>query len=472
MKRPKMSYNGYGGGVKNFWNISGFLFISIWIYHANSGVVQWMDNGHLLSEALNLELFPKIASALTHPSFNVVSYFFSLFFSNSLLPYLNFIFFPIVTLLNYLVLKKLNPQGSLNFLWACSASLVPCVFWTYTKYEVYIVNLAFNLLAIMLYFKTEQFKSHKLSLVSLSFGFIAMFAFWSHQISAFVLLPFAISFLINNTKYSAYFALGAFLGNFLLLKIFLESNSFSEFFFSLRTFISGASSGSVGYETKFFNLSALQDFGALGVLALSLVGIQLAGFFPVKRNSYERVFLCSIVLNLVFACSYDVSDRFSFFVTGANLLVLLTPCVIERMQSQRIKNVLFALFFLQPLAILFCISLAINLHFVPKINSLPFRNDFTYFGLPYLKDVSALKFTKYLQKNVAKNCTIVGDWTPLGAVRSGLAFNKLSPRKYVSCKTYLKDDKKCFYLIRKKYSCKDLEIKQKLSHFKDFGFYL
>lgn len=57
----------------------------------------------------------------------------------------------------------------------------------------------------------------------------------------------------------------------------------------------------------------LEEKSAVALLLLSLIGPQLAGLLLFPKGSRLRLLWSAALLNLVFAISYNVTDRFTFF---------------------------------------------------------------------------------------------------------------------------------------------------------------
>jgi hypothetical protein len=139
----------------------------------------------------------------------------------------------------------------------------------------------------------------------------------------------------------------------------------------------------------------------------------LLGLVLFPEESRQRLLWSAASLNFVFAVSYDVTDRFTFFLPGVQLLCILGILRLHRLlPANRLGSSLLQLSVLSTPAILLCVyalyawgAIRLPSHSEP----LPFRNDIHYFMVPWLPDRSAEHFVRSYEKVIPEGALILAD---------------------------------------------------------------
>jgi hypothetical protein len=156
--------------------------------------------------------------------------------------------------------------------------------------------------------------------------------------------------------------------------------------------------------------------------------------FPKSRRL--RLLWCAAMMNFIFAVTYNVTDRFTFFLPGAVLLSIIGVIHVQAwLARHNAAPVAYALPLSGPAAILAVYAVyASGVVALPTHKeALPFREDIHYFMVPYLRDRSAESFARSYEQSAPQGALIVADWTPNGALRSAQAGGLLKGRTIALC---------------------------------------
>lgn len=434
------------------------LFVLVMSFVCSSGPVQWMDNGFFLYFAETGDYFYDTVSPLFHPFYHFVIVGINHLFGNHILSYFNaFLSLPLSFLIFRLSLD-LGADNKTAIACTVTALLSHCTFWVITKMEVYILNVLLCLWIYHLYFKVLK-GSGKFSFLLM--GIVAGWAAGTHQLTFIIVLPIAVHAVLKF-RWSVFLVILGFLaGIFPLYPGILhgidEHRNILELF---RFFLTGTNDSpeNVGWERSFFQFrNIIQEKSSVILLMLSFIGMQILGVrFP--KTLPARLLWFAAVLNFIFAVSYNVKDRFTFFLPGAVIFSILG--VIYLQPKVRSKNLLL-LAFSSPAVLLFVYGIYF-LGFItkPDYAELPERDYIRYFMAPYLGDDSAEKFVDTYEEIIPEQSIVLADPTPEAALLSAQAVGKFKNRelKIYDC-TYVPDfktDKKIF-VVRLDY-CRNAEI--------------
>ncbi len=417
---------------------------------ASSGPVQWMDNGMFLADASIGRYFSETLGPLDHPLYQFFNTAVFELFGTQVLSLLNSILLLPLAASLYWLAVNLGAQRNLAMLGAAVAVLAHAVFWVSTKAEVYLFHALFVIAAYALYFERRGSLGavSKLLLIGLFTGMAASI----HQLTFIVLLPLYLRLLMEQ-RTRLLLTLPAFALGFATAypAMFNDLDSGLSLFQIARHYLTGATpfESNPNWEGSMLRFDTMwHEKNSVALLCLSLLGPQLLGLLCYPKDSRLRLVWWALLLDFIFAASYNVNDRFTFFLPGACFAAILgVLCLRQWLGNSRLaSSVLLASVFCSPAALLFmwmlyCAGLVpLPVH----AEALPYRNDIHYFMVPYLRDRSAEDFARYYETSAPAGALIVSDWTPMGALRSAQAAGALQGRSFESCdnardlSTYLK----------------------------------
>ncbi|KPB74701.1 Uncharacterized protein AC507_3651 [Pseudomonas syringae pv. maculicola] len=310
------------------------------------------------------------------------------------------------------------------------------VFWVSTKAEVYLLHTLFVLLAYALYFSadTRLGALKKLLVIGILTGLAASI----HQLTFVVLLPLYLHMLYQH-KARILITLPGFVLGFAAAAVAVinDLNAGLGLLDIARRYLTGASATVAGPEWE----SSLLRFDAVwrekNAVALLLIGPQLIGLVMFPRDNRLRLLWSAALLNLLFALSYNVTDRFTFFLPGVALLSVIGMIQLRALLPRHAARgaVLNLSVLSSPLAMLLAYSLYASgvIRLPLHKEALPLRDDIHYFMVPYLRDRSAEQFVRAYQEFVPDGALIIADWTPMGALRSAQTVGLLRGRRLATC---------------------------------------
>ena len=406
---------------------------------ASSGPIQWMDNGMFLADAAQGHYFSESLGPLEHPLYQFFNSLFYDLFGSWLLSLLNSILLLPMAGLIYVLAVNVGADRRLAILAAAAAILSHAVFWVSTKAEVYIFHSLFVLLAYWIHLDRQSRLSNlkKLFLIGVTTGLGASI----HQLTFVLLLPLYIQ-LLARYKSQILITLPGFALGFILAwpAIAHDLGAGLNPIDIARRYMTGTTARATesGWQGSLFRFDDMwNQKNAVLILFLSLLGPQVLGLILFPRDSRQRLLWSAAALNFVFAVSYDVTDRFTFFLPGVQLLCILGLLRLHALlPNNRLGSGLLHLSVLTTPAILLWVyalyawgAIRLPSHTEP----LPFRDDVHYFMVPYLPDRSAEQFVRSYEKVIPESALILADWTPMGALRSAQASGALPGRSLLQC---------------------------------------
>ncbi len=412
---------------------------------ASSGPVQWMDNGIFLADAAAGQYFSQTLGPLDHPLYLFVTTVLYAGFGAHVLSFMNSLLLIPLAWAIYRLARGVGASTQIALLCAATAILCHCVFWVSTKAEVYLLHTLLVTLAYMLHFddKSRLGALHTLFLIGTLTGLAAAI----HQLTFIVLLPLYAQLLWQYRTRTLMtlpgFALGfavAFPG------IVHELQGGLGLFDIAHRYLIGIPDKATeqSWQGSLFRFDEIwHEKNSVALLMLSLIGPQLAGLVLFPRNPKLQVMWYAAMMNFIFAVSYNVTDRFTFFLPGAVLLsiigVMQLQAVLSRYPARSLIN---ASPLAAPVTILAVFAIyASGLVPLPTHKEpLPFRDDIHYFMAPYLSDRSAEQFVRSYEKSIPEGALIISDWTPIGALRSAQASGLLKGRTFELCEEVLNID--------------------------------
>lgn len=173
------------------------------------------------------------------------------------------------------------------------------------------------------------------------------------------------------------------------------------------------------------------------LLLLSLIGPQLAGLVWRPAGENARALWCALWLGLLASVSFNVFDRFAYFVPCVGMAATLGVLNLQaRVAAGRLTRGAFNGSLAAGPVLLLCMwGLYAQgvLHLPSHKESLPYRDDIHYLMVPWLPDRSAAAFARHYEGAAPAGALIVSDETPLGALRSAQAAGLLQGRQFEPC---------------------------------------
>jgi hypothetical protein len=408
-------------------------------FMASSGPIQWMDNGMFLADASQGSYISQSLGPLDHPLYHFVSTAMFDLFGPLVLSLLNSILLLPLAWVIYKLAVSVGASSRLALLAAVTTILSHAVFWVSTKIEVYILHSLIVLMAYWVHFHRNATLSDlsKLFIIGALTGLGAAV----HQLTFVVLLPLYIQLLFQH-KTRILMTVPGFIVGFAVAwpAVAHDLQGGMNIVQVFHRYLTGSAikSDQPSWEGSLFRFDDMwHERNSVFIVLLSLVGPQLLGLVLFPKDNRLRLLWCAATLNFVFAISYDVTDRFTFFLPGLAMLSIIGVIQLQALLSMSLtgRTLANASVVASPLAILLVYSLyATGVLTLPTHKeALPFRDDVHYFMVPYLRDRSAEQFAHAYENLVPEGALIIADWTPMGALRSAQVVGALPRRRLEMC---------------------------------------
>jgi hypothetical protein len=405
---------------------------------ASSGPIQWMDNGMFLADATEGQYFSQTLGPLDHPLYLFFTTALYAGFGSHVLSLMNSLLLIPLAWAIYRLARGVGATAQTALLSAAAAILCHCVFWISTKAEVYLLHTLLVTLAYMVHFdaKSRLGALQKLFLIGLLTGLAAAI----HQLTFIVLFPLYVQLLWQHRARTLMTLPGFLLGFAVAFPgIVNEMRGGLGLIDIGHRYLIGIPDKTTeqSWQGALFRFDDMwHEKNSVVLLVLSLIGPQIVGLVLFPKNPGLRLLWCAAMMNFVFAISYDVTDRFTFFLPGAVLLSILGVMQLHRLLPRSATTgVLNASPLVAPVTILgvFAIYASGIIGLPAHKEPLPFRDDIHYFMAPYLSDRSAEEFVRSYEQSAPQGALIIADWTPNGALRSAQASGLLKGRTFESC---------------------------------------
>jgi len=404
---------------------------------ASSGPIQWMDNGMFLADAAQGQYFSQTLTPLDHPLYLFVSTALFAGFGPLVLSYMNSLLLIPLAWAVYRLAKGVGATSSQAWLAIAATVLCHCVFWVSTKAEVYVLHSVLVTLAYMIQFNDKP----RLGVMPAMFliGVLTGLAAAIHQLTFIVLFPLYVQMLWQH-KTRLFITLPGFaLGFAVAFPGLLNElhNGMSLVDIGHRYLIGiPDNTAEQSWQGSLFRFDDMwHEKNSVMLLLLSFIGPQLVGLLMFPKNPNLRVLWCAALMNFVFAVSYNVTDRFTFFLPGAVLLSILGVIQLYALLPRKAAGLATASPLAAPALILavFSVYASGQIQLPVHKETLPFRDDIHYFMVPYLTDRSAEEFVHSYEIAAPEGSLIIADWTPNGALRSAQASGLLKGRTFELC---------------------------------------
>jgi hypothetical protein len=406
---------------------------------ASSGPIQWMDNGVFLADASEGRYFSESLGPLDHPLYQFFNTFIFDLFGPYILSLLNSILLIPLAWIIYSLALNVGASRRQALLAATATILAHGVFWVSTKAEVYIFHSLFVLAAYQVHLNPRS----SMGVMSRMFviGVLTGMGAAVHQLTFVVLLPLYLQ-LLYQYKLRILITLPGFAAGFSVAfpAIAHDMQSGMNLIEIFHRYLTGTSAKvpQPGWEGSLLRFDDMwHEKNSVFILLLSLIGPQLIGLLLFPKDNRLRLLWCAALLNFVFAVSYNVTDRFTFFLPGVALLSVIGVMKLQKLlpMTPAAKSMMNLSVLSAPVTIVLVYSLyATGFIKLPvHTEALPFRDDIHYFMAPYLPDHSARQFVQMYEETAPQGALIIADWTPMGALRSAQASGKLQNRTLQMC---------------------------------------
>ncbi len=285
-----------------------------WSFIASSGPIQWMDNGVFLADASQGQYFSESLGPLDHPLYQFfITTVFNLFGPHLLSLLNSFLLIPLAWVI-YRLATSVGATPRQALLAIVVAILSHAVFWISTKAEVYLLHTLLVMLAYMVHLDTRLRLGvlKKLFIIGVLTGLAAAI----HQLTFIVLLPLYAQLLWQHRSRTLITIPGAALGFAVTFPAIIHDLGAGRSLLEIgHRYLIGIPdrAAELNWEGSLFRFDDMwHEKNSVVLLLLSLVGPQVLGLVLPKAPRL-RLLWCAAVLNLLFAVSYNVTDRFTFF---------------------------------------------------------------------------------------------------------------------------------------------------------------
>jgi hypothetical protein len=430
--------------------IAALLVISAILasFLASSGPIQWMDNGMFLADASQGHYFSQTLGPLDHPLYLFVSTAFFAAFGPLVLSFMNSLLLIPLGWAIYRLAKGVGATTQQALIAVAAAVLCHCVFWVSTKAEVYLLHTVLVIFAYMIEFKDKP----RLGVMPALFliGVLTGLAAAIHQLTFIVLFPLYVHMLWQHKSRILVTLPGFVVGFAVAIPGILNEmhNGLSLIDIGHRYLIGIPDrTAEQSWQGSLFRFDDMwHEKNSVMLLLLSLIGPQAVGLLLFPKRPALRVLWAAAMMNFIFAVSYNVTDRFTFFLPGAVLLSIIGVIQLYALLPRKGAGLATASPLAAPVTILavFAVYASGAIQLPVHKETLPFRDDIHYFMVPYLTDRSAEEFVRSYEHSAPEGALIIADWTPNGALRSAQASGLLKGRTFELCEevqdidTYLK----------------------------------
>lgn len=426
------------------------MFSIIMSFYANSGPVQWGDNGRIILEASSgMQVFEKI-NAVIHPLYQTVNYSIFSACGSHCVPYFNSALSIFVVALTFSIIRNITGQTASSLYGAAAVSLSHSIFWASTKVEVYTLHLTLilALLSILIWMGKPSISNSQKKIGMVGLGLISGLALSTHQLTLLLALPF-IPRLLQNYRILYIFIPCLLVGlTPIYINLYWGMGNEDSIFGALRALIFGAPclgcGGAGQWDGKFFSFSTLLDNKpGIALLSSSFIGFALLGVLPVKRSN--RVLFemwCAAIINLIFALSYGVRDNFQFFICGTALFTIIGAIrFFTYSEKFKVFKKFIPVMTLLPVLTLAPLSIGMTSGLIPHpINPtpVPMRSDAGYFLNPYIRDTSAMDFSNAFLSSLPYGAFVLDEYVTSTALRAASLHGINHEFNFVNCEQ-LKD---------------------------------
>ncbi len=415
------------------------LLLLAWVFYACSGVIQWGDNGAFLIRASLGQYFSPELLAMSHPLYTTVSSLAHKVGGFYGVAHLNALLLVLAAGELYLLARQLGGTRSAAWLAVAAGVTVHSVLWVATKVEVYLLHLVLVLGCLAVFQQKDGWCSGIRRWVLL--GLLTGMGIATHQLTFIVLTPMVAVLLIQEIRGFHWYVLGVVLGLFSCLPGLIgDLNAGKSLLEIVRAFLTnGSSHGGTGWESELFSLRGVSQHPRQVVLVLlSIVGLGLPGTLIKPAAGARTLIWACAWFNLLFAASYDVFDRYTFFLPGGVLFALLGALWLsERAWPAVWRWVVGVALVLGPIAVTHGPVLLIE---TPLLKHTALHASIVAQGggllAPLLKDDSAEEFVRAYEKVVPPGSIVFADWPSHQALANAQRMGIFVGRDLARCEAF------------------------------------
>jgi hypothetical protein len=417
------------------WAALSILLIGL-VFYASSGTIQWGDDGAFLIRAARGGYFSPELLAMSHPLYTLVVAIVYKLGGAVGVSKLNFGLMVIVSCQVYWLARQLNYGHQAALVAVLSALCVHVMLWVATKVEVYMLHLVVMLGCYAVYLWQPPLKHRVLRMITL--GFLTGLAVSTHQLTFLLLLPLVVMLVLREFQLLHWYALGTVFGLFpCYVGFFNDVQAGKGLFAIVRAFLTNGGNVGAGWESELFRFDSIYKFPKqVAPLVLSLVGVGIFGMFRMPRAEGPRVIWISAWVNFLFAASYNVGDRYTFFLPGAVVFAIFGALYLKDVALFRGARVLMSVIVLAPIVVL---HLTVMLADSPALKSWPtsaFVAEHKYLLAPLLKDESADVFVSTYETMTSPGDIVFADWNSSQALLSAQEVGRFQQRTIVQCERF------------------------------------
>ena len=366
------------------------VIIGMGIYYAiiSWNPIQWGDSAYYLNRIQEGPIYQSSLHPMAHHGFQMIAKITYIFGGLQAILIFNSFFLLGSLLLMHQLTRLITINTKPNVIYFLGFIFLHAVAWTSTHIEVYTIHLFLYLSG--LYFLLKGNGSYYV----LS-GFFFGLSLLCHQMT-FLVLPILIWWIWQHKSKKAciYFALGVLSTLTVLVPSFWKFRELG-LVDEIKLYLTGSSLKSEGWIKQLFSLNSFSvaNLIFLAVAFLSVFNPAFYVFLKNKSTTPEQKLLhyCAWMM-LFFALSYQVSDKFTFLLPFLASISILAAAYDNHWSMLHHAKIL--LIYLLPIGISFSIyALQIQLKGSSfNLKNTKLRNEFTYYGLPWIKDESAQEF--------------------------------------------------------------------------------
>ncbi len=405
---------------------------------ANSGVIQWSDNGLFLAQAAEDPWFATSLSEMSHPLFHLTAVTAYRLGGAVGLTWLNVLLLPVIGWLVHRISRQLGADPAVAAAAAAAALSVHCLLWVGTKVEVYILNLTLVLACWAAYFGAQGRASAGRLLVV---GVLAGMALSVHQLTMIALAPLAVLLVWESTWLTVFAAAGFLLGLLACLPAFLDIHAHGTSVLDIvRCFLTGGGGEhrqTDNWEQMFLRIDHLRaKLHLVATVLVSLFGLGAVGALSRPANRRAWMLWLAAMMNLLFAVTYDVPDRFTFFLPGAVMFALLGAMAVGRRENGWFNRRWLMPLIILPVLVCHLVPLfaAEQLMKMPRVKSpAPYFNPLTYYFSPLVPDRSAKRFAREFEQVVPPGSVVYADFLSMAALLSAQKVGVFVGRSVRAC---------------------------------------
>ena len=304
---------------------------------ASSGPIQWMDNGMFLADAAQDQYFSQTLTPLDHPLYLFVTTALFAGFGPYVLSLMNSLLLIPLGWAIFRLARGVGANTRQALLAIAAAVLCHCVFWVSTKAEVYLLHTLLITLAYMVQLHDKQRLGVMPSLFLI--GVLTGLAAAIHQLTFIVLFPLYVQLLWQH-KARLLITLPAFALGFsvALPGILNELHSGMNLIDIGHRYLIGIpdKTAEQSWQGSLFRFDDMwHEKNSVALLLLSLIGPQLLGLLLFPKSPALRLLWWAAMMNFIFAVSYNVTDRFTFFLPGAVLLSIIGVIQLQNLLPRK-----------------------------------------------------------------------------------------------------------------------------------------